>query len=100
MYLANLRGGVPPERIVEIAERLLLELSRKMREYSKGNKQKVRLAQAFKWPEAVQHLSIVHYYGRPTIDGVVWTDMGVLMAAALAFAAVSLAGFRRRDIAR
>ena len=47
VYLGNLRGGVPPERIHAIAERLQLDLSRKMREYSKGNKQKVGLVQAF-----------------------------------------------------
>ncbi|HET9495496.1 MAG TPA: ABC transporter ATP-binding protein [Chloroflexia bacterium] len=46
-YLGNLRGGVPPERIRETAERLQLDLGRKMREYSKGNKQKVGLVQAF-----------------------------------------------------
>ena len=58
------------------------------------------LAQAFKWPDAVQHLSIFHYYGRPSMDGIVWADMGVLVAVALAFAAVSLVGFQRRDIAQ
>ena len=47
LYLANLRGGIPAERIRAIAERLQLDLSRKMREYSKGNKQKVGLVQAF-----------------------------------------------------
>ena len=45
-YLGNLRGGVPPEAIESLAERLGLDLSRKFREYSKGNKQKVGLVQA------------------------------------------------------
>jgi ABC-2 type transport system ATP-binding protein len=45
-YLGNLRGGVAPDRIGALAERLQLDLSRKFREYSKGNKQKVGLVQA------------------------------------------------------
>lgn len=46
-YLGNLRGGVPFERVTDLAERLQLDLDRKFREYSKGNKQKVGLIQAF-----------------------------------------------------
>lgn len=46
-YLANLRGGVPMSRIEEYAARLGLDLDRKFREYSKGNKQKVGIVQAF-----------------------------------------------------
>ena len=46
-YLGNLRGGVPFERVTDFAERLQLDLDRKFREYSKGNKQKVGLIQAF-----------------------------------------------------
>ena len=46
-YLGNLRGGVDPQRINTLAERLQLDLSKKFREYSKGNKQKVGLVQAF-----------------------------------------------------
>jgi ABC-2 type transport system ATP-binding protein len=45
-YLGNLRGGVPAKDIESLAERLGLDLSRKFREYSKGNKQKVGLMQA------------------------------------------------------
>lgn len=46
-YLANLRGGVDPALIKDLAARLDLDLSRKFREYSKGNKQKVGVIQAF-----------------------------------------------------
>lgn len=46
-YLGNLRGGVPPARIDALAARLDLDLGRKFREYSRGNKQKVGLVQAF-----------------------------------------------------
>jgi ABC-2 type transport system ATP-binding protein len=45
-YLGNLRGGVPESAIESLAERLGLDLDRKFREYSKGNKQKVGLLQA------------------------------------------------------
>jgi ABC-2 type transport system ATP-binding protein len=47
VYLGNLRGGVDPRIIDTYAERLGLDLTRKFREYSKGNKQKVGLVQAF-----------------------------------------------------
>ncbi|MEO6457422.1 MAG: ABC transporter ATP-binding protein [Chloroflexia bacterium] len=46
-YLGNLRGGVPMSVIESYAERLQLDLGKKFREYSKGNKQKVGLVQAF-----------------------------------------------------
>jgi ABC-2 type transport system ATP-binding protein len=42
-YFANLRGGVDPAFQAELVERLDLDPSRKFREYSKGNKQKVGL---------------------------------------------------------
>ena len=45
--LAHLRGGVNPQRVTEIARRLDLDLSRKYRQYSHGNKQKVWLVQTF-----------------------------------------------------
>ena len=47
VYLANLRGGVPMSTIEAYAARLGLDLDRKFREYSKGNKQKVGIVQAF-----------------------------------------------------
>jgi ABC-2 type transport system ATP-binding protein len=42
-YFANLRGGVDPGYVAELVERLGLDPSRRFREYSKGNKQKVGL---------------------------------------------------------
>ena len=46
-YYANLRGGVDEEYVAELAERMKADLSRKVREYSTGNKQKICLIQAF-----------------------------------------------------
>jgi len=46
-YLANLRGGLDMRYPESLAERLQLDLTRKFRDYSKGNKQKVGLVQAF-----------------------------------------------------
>jgi ABC-2 type transport system ATP-binding protein len=42
-YFANLRGGVDPAYQAALVERLDLDPSRKFKEYSKGNKQKVGL---------------------------------------------------------
>ena len=50
-FLASLRGGVGLDRAVAIAERIMkLDLSRKIRNYSTGMKQKLALAQAFADP--------------------------------------------------
>lgn len=46
-YLGHLRGGVPQARIRELAERLQLDLGKKVAAMSKGNRQKVGLVQAF-----------------------------------------------------
>jgi ABC-2 type transport system ATP-binding protein len=46
-YLGDLRGGVPAKRVDELAERLDLDLSRRIGNLSKGNRQKVGLVQAF-----------------------------------------------------
>ena len=46
-YLANLRGGVDHAYLARLVERLELDLTRRFRDYSRGNKQKVGLAQAF-----------------------------------------------------
>ena len=46
-YFANLRGGVDWSYAEGLAERLGLDLTRKIRTLSKGNKQKVGLVQAF-----------------------------------------------------
>ncbi len=45
-YFANLRGGVEWSRIKSLADRLELDLNRKFRQYSRGNKQKVGIIQA------------------------------------------------------
>jgi len=45
-YFANLRGGVDREYVAQLVERLDLDPSRRFREYSKGNKQKVGLVVA------------------------------------------------------
>jgi ABC-2 type transport system ATP-binding protein len=45
--LAHLRGGVDPRRVTDLATRFELDLHRKYRAYSHGNKQKVWLIQAF-----------------------------------------------------
>ncbi len=53
-FLASLRGGVGLDRGVAIAERIMkLDLSRKIRNYSTGMKQKLALAQAFADPVEV-----------------------------------------------
>jgi ABC-2 type transport system ATP-binding protein len=46
-YLGHLRGGVDRRFVAELAERLELDLGRRFRHYSHGNKQKVGLVQAF-----------------------------------------------------
>ncbi|GAB2919732.1 ABC transporter ATP-binding protein [Micromonospora polyrhachis] len=46
-FLAALRGGVPKTRIAELATRLDLDLSARIKTLSKGNRQKVGLVQAF-----------------------------------------------------
>lgn len=46
-YLANLRGGVDAAYQRHLVERLGLDLTKRFRDYSRGNKQKVGLVQAF-----------------------------------------------------
>jgi ABC-2 type transport system ATP-binding protein len=46
-FLGNLRGGVPTARITDLADRLDLELTARIKALSKGNRQKVGLVQAF-----------------------------------------------------
>jgi ABC-2 type transport system ATP-binding protein len=46
-YLANLRGGVDRREVARLVERLGLDPGKRFRDYSRGNKQKVGLIQAF-----------------------------------------------------
>ncbi|GGZ21266.1 ABC transporter ATP-binding protein [Streptomyces poonensis] len=46
-FLAALRGGVPEARIDDLADRLGLDQTAKIKKLSKGNRQKVGLVQAF-----------------------------------------------------
>jgi ABC-2 type transport system ATP-binding protein len=46
-YLGRLRGGVPAERITQLAEWLDLDLTRRIGSLSKGNRQKLGVVQAF-----------------------------------------------------
>ena len=46
-WLADLRGGLPARVIGELAERVDLDLSRRIGSLSRGNRQKVALVQAF-----------------------------------------------------
>jgi ABC-2 type transport system ATP-binding protein len=46
-YFANLRGGVDTSYVHDLADRLGADLSRKISDYSTGNKQKIGLIQAF-----------------------------------------------------
>jgi len=45
-YFANMRGGVDWKYILHLAQRLELDMSKKFRQYSRGNKQKVGIIQA------------------------------------------------------
>ena len=46
-YLGGMRGGIDKPRVKELSERLELDLGRRFREYSRGNKQKLGLVLAF-----------------------------------------------------
>jgi ABC-2 type transport system ATP-binding protein len=46
-YFANLRGGVDNSYVHDLADRLGADLTRKISDYSTGNKQKIGLIQAF-----------------------------------------------------
>ena len=46
-YLAGLRGGVPQRRIDELAEWLDVDMNRRIKALSRGNRQKVGVVQAF-----------------------------------------------------
>jgi ABC-2 type transport system ATP-binding protein len=46
-FLASLRGGVPATRVIDLADRLDVDLNARVKSLSKGNRQKVGLVQAF-----------------------------------------------------
>lgn len=46
-YLGHLRGGVPATRYRSLAERLTLDLGRRVDDLSRGNRQKIGVVQAF-----------------------------------------------------
>ena len=46
-YLGGMRGGTDPKKVREIAERFDLDLGRRFREYSTGNKRKLGILLAF-----------------------------------------------------
>jgi ABC-2 type transport system ATP-binding protein len=46
-YLGGLRGGLDRRLVADVAERFDLDLSRRFREYSRGNKQKLAIVIAF-----------------------------------------------------
>ncbi len=46
-YLGGMRGTIDRARVTDIAERMELDLGRRFREYSRGNKQKLGLVLAF-----------------------------------------------------
>ncbi len=46
-YFGGMRGGVDPGRVKELCDRFDLDLSRRFREYSNGNKQKLGILVAF-----------------------------------------------------
>jgi len=77
-YFANLRGGVDAAYQRSLIERLDLDPSRRYREYSKGNKQKVALVIAF------QHRPDLLVLDEPTagLDPLVQLEFFTWMAAA------------------
>lgn len=46
-YLARLRGGISPDSYQDLADRFQVDLDRRLRELSKGNRQKIGVIQAF-----------------------------------------------------
>ncbi|QEH39143.1 putative ABC transporter ATP-binding protein YbhF [Aquisphaera giovannonii] len=81
-YMSDLRGGEALERAVALAERVLkLDLSRKVRTYSTGMKQKLALAQAFADPVEILVLDEPTSALDPTVRNDVVSLVGQARAA-------------------
>jgi ABC-2 type transport system ATP-binding protein len=82
-YLARLRGGVPDRRWHDLAERLGLDLTRRVRDLSRGNRQKVGVVQAF------MHQPRLLVLDEPTsgLDPLVQVEFGRLVREAVDFGA-------------
>ena len=59
-YVGGLRGGVDQQRVKALAERFELDLGRRFREYSHGNKQKLAIVLAF------MHRPELYFLDEPT----------------------------------
>ena len=79
-YFANLRGGVDPQYVARLVEALDLDPSRRWREYSRGNKQKVALV------VALQHRPDLLVLDEPTagLDPLIQQSFFALMREAKA----------------
>jgi ABC-2 type transport system ATP-binding protein len=81
-YMCDLREGIGIDRAVALAERVMgLDLSRKLRTYSTGMKQKLALAQAFADPVEILILDEPTSALDPTVRGDVITLVAEAKAA-------------------
>lgn len=80
-YFANLRGGVAPAFQASLIERFDVDLSRRFREYSKGNKQKTALIVAFQHQPELMILDEPTSGLDPLVQQVFYELVGELKAA-------------------